>query len=337
LTGYLQRLALSSMKPGGSIQPVLRSLFSPPILAGESEALPEQTARLVTPPAPFQSLSRGHPPPLPAETTTQEVRSEEPRARKEESDKSIEITAPTLSRSPLPPNTKEDSKRLILPQFPEKNDHQPRQEALKSIPETTVAEPLKQTIEYQTSKIAPSESAKSSLITTSSRTPLVARSEKKAETLIKPRLSMNGGDEHRAGVPNLGEEAAVRAAPREESAEPSKKLRPETALVTQRVSTRERVRSPETEEEFGKAVARQDLRPVVRIAPRRSNPEADGKERMVSPSARGARKEPDEIQIHIGRIEVIAVPPAPPAPPTVKPKRGAPSLAEFLRRNRRAV
>jgi hypothetical protein len=326
------------MKPGGSIQPVLRPLFSPPVLAGESEAIPEHTARLVTPPAPFQSLSRGDPSPQPAETTTQEILSEEPRFRKEESAESIEVPAPTSNRSPLLPNTNEDSKRLTTPrQFPEKNDHQPGRKALKSTPETIVAEPLRQTIEYHISKIAPLESAESSSIPTSSRPPLVARSEKKAETLIKPRLSMNDGDEHRASVPSLNEETAVRAAPREESDASGRRLRPEAAPVTQRVSTKERVHSPETEEEFGKTVTRRGFRPVVQITPRRSNPDAEGKERMVSPSARGARKEPDEIQIHIGRIEVIAVPPAPPPQLRVKPKRGAPSLAEYLQRsNRRA-
>jgi hypothetical protein len=51
-----------------------------------------------------------------------------------------------------------------------------------------------------------------------------------------------------------------------------------------------------------------------------------------------SQREPDEIQIHIGRIEVVAVPPpvAPPASP--RPRRGAPSLDEYLRRrNGRAV
>jgi hypothetical protein len=325
------------MKPGGSIQPVLRSLFSPSIPASESEAISDQTTRQVKPLARFQSLSRDLSP-LPAEIIAPEALSEEPHARKEESGKSIEIPVPTARHSPLLPNTKEDSKRLVNPQFPDKNEHQPRQKALGSMPETTAAEPLKQTIEYQASRIAPPESAKSSLIATSGPPSLVARSEKKAGTLIKPRLFINGGDEHRARVPSPGEGAAVKAPPREEDDAPAKKLRPEAAPVTQRVSTRERVHGPETEEEFGKTVAGREFRPVVQITARRSNPDADGKERMFSPSAPGARKEPDEIQIHIGRIEVIAVPPAPPPQPTVKPKRGAPSLAEYLQRsNRRAV
>jgi hypothetical protein len=47
-----------------------------------------------------------------------------------------------------------------------------------------------------------------------------------------------------------------------------------------------------------------------------------------------AVREPDEIQIHIGRIEVTAVPPAP-APPAAKPQRNVPSLDEYLRRRDR--
>ena len=47
-------------------------------------------------------------------------------------------------------------------------------------------------------------------------------------------------------------------------------------------------------------------------------------------------KESDEIQIHIGRIEVTAVPQAP-GPAAAKPQSNVPSLDEYLkRRDRRA-
>lgn len=52
-------------------------------------------------------------------------------------------------------------------------------------------------------------------------------------------------------------------------------------------------------------------------------------------SAPAAARDPDEIQIHIGRIEVTAVPP-PAATPTQKRAAKGPSLQEYLgRRNRR--
>jgi hypothetical protein len=64
---------------------------------------------------------------------------------------------------------------------------------------------------------------------------------------------------------------------------------------------------------------------------------------MADQPARGIRRprdrlpEKDDIQIHIGRIEVTAIQPAPPRPPPAAPARRAPSLDEYLkRRNGRA-
>lgn len=48
---------------------------------------------------------------------------------------------------------------------------------------------------------------------------------------------------------------------------------------------------------------------------------------------RSAAAKPDEVHIHIGRIEVTAVPP--PAPPAIRrPVRKSPTLDEYLRRSR---
>jgi hypothetical protein len=55
----------------------------------------------------------------------------------------------------------------------------------------------------------------------------------------------------------------------------------------------------------------------------------------TEPKLRSADREPEEIQIHIGRIEVTAVQPAPAIPPTPKPRRVTPSLDEYLRRRDR--
>jgi hypothetical protein len=64
----------------------------------------------------------------------------------------------------------------------------------------------------------------------------------------------------------------------------------------------------------------------------------DGKERVGLRASGTTQREPDEIEIHIGRIEVIAVPPAPPIVTSPKRKHGAPSLNEYLqRRNGRSV
>jgi hypothetical protein len=61
------------------------------------------------------------------------------------------------------------------------------------------------------------------------------------------------------------------------------------------------------------------------------------REAYVSDRLEASRKGPDEIQIHIGRIEVTAVPPAPVAAPSPKPRHLAPSLDEYLQRRGRGT
>jgi len=72
------------------------------------------------------------------------------------------------------------------------------------------------------------------------------------------------------------------------------------------------------------------------LAPRLAAPSSrsQGKPESAAPSQR----EPDEIQIHIGRIEVSAVQQPAPAPEAVRNSRKSPSLDEYLRRrDRRAL
>jgi hypothetical protein len=56
----------------------------------------------------------------------------------------------------------------------------------------------------------------------------------------------------------------------------------------------------------------------------------------LSPPPRSSERGADDIQIHIGRVEVIAVPPATPRP-AVAPARKAMSLDEYLRRRERGA
>jgi hypothetical protein len=57
---------------------------------------------------------------------------------------------------------------------------------------------------------------------------------------------------------------------------------------------------------------------------------------LSSPLHRPRRvREPDEVQIHIGRIEVTAVAPSPSSRPPITPARKSPSLDEYLKRGTR--
>lgn len=68
-----------------------------------------------------------------------------------------------------------------------------------------------------------------------------------------------------------------------------------------------------------------------RLVPR----SAESDRRIVSNRLEASRKEPDEIQIHIGRIEVTAVPPAPVIATPPQPRHSVPSLDEYLQRHGR--
>lgn len=75
---------------------------------------------------------------------------------------------------------------------------------------------------------------------------------------------------------------------------------------------------------------------LPQIVPPGRNPGAFKPKTTTSARPETLASEPDDIQIHIGRIEVIAVPPAP-APAAGKSQRNVPSLDEYLkRRDRRA-
>jgi hypothetical protein len=83
-----------------------------------------------------------------------------------------------------------------------------------------------------------------------------------------------------------------------------------------------RIQTPPPEEPAG-----QDFRIVPAFKPPANRGDGTGRNGT-------SRAEPDEIEIHIGRIEVIAAPPAPAARPA-PPARKSMSLDEYLKRNNR--
>jgi hypothetical protein len=95
----------------------------------------------------------------------------------------------------------------------------------------------------------------------------------------------------------------------------------------------------ETQPNPGLVPAVASLSPKVRsttAAP--FEPRTNGNPRPSPRRAETNHQKPDEIQIHIGRIEVIAAPPPTARPPAPSSRRGSQSLDEYLRRrDRRAV
>lgn len=159
-------------------------------------------------------------------------------------------------------------------------------------------------------------------------------------------VSQNAGREPVLSVSNIPPFATVTSdsgkAKQKESAEPvSKGGMPYHTLVA-KVQQRE-VKEPEVVLKGSyKPLMRENLRraDLPTVLPEASKPITAGtrkQEKMDwSRSLRQPEREPSEIQIHIGRIEVTAVPPAP-ARPQVKPASKSLNLDEYLkRRNGRA-
>lgn len=86
------------------------------------------------------------------------------------------------------------------------------------------------------------------------------------------------------------------------------------------------------------AVYTDRYQPLMQIAPRTEEKSAnpfrarvrDAEPRHSSRREAKPDREPDEIQIHIGRIEVLAVPPAPVSAPS-KPAGKSPNLGDYLK------
>jgi hypothetical protein len=91
--------------------------------------------------------------------------------------------------------------------------------------------------------------------------------------------------------------------------------------------------SPHAPEGLPRRPNPQALEPLMprAITPTVQRADETGNSRRLARHLRSPSREADEIQIHIGRIEVTAVPPAP-ARPALAPNRKSPSLDEYLKR-----
>lgn len=349
MNGYLQRIALSAVKPGESIQPVLGSVFSPPNYPTGLEALSVETTQRVARPGlpesqpradsraslnndPRADALRAHEPspegrqpaglaetPIPisnqlftplvsgpgeeAETvivprTLAKSGDERQEMSPAESAQFAKAPTSTSNHSSLPPGSKEKAEALTLALLPKQSRDQNREAAMKLPHERTAGAPVTQKIAYQVAEIAPTESAQF----------------KHLQRVLHPRC-----------------ETTVGAAPEQKVEHQTGKIAHGKAVFSAGTATKREVDRSGAQLATTTAVAKPDFRRFVAPTPAIFTSGAEGKEKMVS-LRRGTPREPDEIQIHIGRIEVIAVPPAPAPPAPQKPRRGAPSLDEYLRR-----
>jgi hypothetical protein len=320
VSGYLQRLALNVLEPRESIRPVLGSLFSAAISYGTSGDLPLETQRPVAAAALFESVPQATPT---LEDSKKLSPDPEPDAEEQKSPQSIFNPVSGSDRAAVVPGPREKARAFIAHNLPSKKGHERHAEVLRTSPsEPTERTPETRALENQLPKKAaskPAESAGRSAPASDSAL-LISNTDGITETRLVPLLVRSADQPQSESLkrPETSASTLPRAA--------AKRLSEQTSADT----SVPKVAGGPPVKQGATAVAQQAFRTMV--VPM-SDP--DGKRSM--PHSQTTRREPDEIQIHIGRIEVIAQSPAPPAPPP-KRKPGAPSLNEYLqRRNGRSV
>jgi hypothetical protein len=265
MTGYLQRMADSALRPGRAIRPMLGSLFAPADSAAASEtpALEDNVlSAAVVQPAPMRQPSAEAPPSAPL------VRS---------APSTSVHSAPSMSIRSTPSASDDRSAAPYVP-------------LVAHAPETAseIAQP------------AMAQRASNPLPTQRTSDPLPA-----------PPAAAADSDEPGIRPMRLAAEAAPSPRQAQSPADIVETLRP-----AHPVSAITRLPPPaDLRAEPGAAVA---------FSPAQS--------RGRFHDAQAAAPQGDDIQIHIGRIEVTAVRPAPAPQPAGKIRRLAPSLDEYLRR-----
>src|SRR5271166_4231620 len=262
MSGYLQRMALSALNPGGSIHPVLGSVFSAPKYGRTTDTFQWEA----------DVLSRDHPESLVTPSPEATRGFQAPEAASGPSVSSIPpLQIPTL----LPEKARQDE------------DSNPISEARRAL-QNEVSRPISE--------------ARTSF------KPLVTKAQQ--QEVGKPAVRSVSRDDE-AG--QLQEPIEHRRQGREQEVVHKGVYKPLMA---------ETLRGTAPPSIFG------DKPNSFASAARKKEQE----QRDVSRRGVGLPEvEPDEIQIHIGRIEVTALPQAP-APPAAKPAPKSANLDEYLKR-----
>ena len=298
MTGYLQRLALNAVEPSRSIQPVLDPLFAPSNLTGDPDPI-EKDERL-TAAVPIKSTPpiKSQPSPDSPAAPALPARTPSPKAGRPAA---LTYSLPPVSSVSLPGQEKK-AEPLIVRRAAQKSGHQTTEEPTKPQRETAVR---RQVEEGQVIDTPHSDSAASIRPSTFVPPPLLAPARETADPVVMPEFPRNRGDQKQEDTLKPRSLTIVRPPPEQEI--PLEETTPGAIAAS---------------EEFRQPAA---LRPIPSLG-------AERKENIRSQNRPAARQEPDEIQIHIGRIEVVVVPPAAVASASPKPKRETPSLDEYLRR-----
>jgi hypothetical protein len=339
MNGYLRRIALSALKPGGSIQPILGSVFSPPNFANGPEALSKETAQPVTAPGPSEFAPRTDLQRSPDAPGARVLPALEPDPKGQEPVELIKTPIPTSNRffTSLVPGPKEKAETPVAPLLPVNRGNQHQERTPEHRREITAWAPPKQKVDDRAGQMAPrmpiviAGTSTKRVVDNPGAEPAHGMAVVTAGTSTRPVVNTPGA-ELAHGETDVTAGISTKQVVNTPGAEPAHGK----AVVTAGISTKQVVNTPGAEPAPSGAVARQDFRKLV---PSTSSPfisGAGGNESMGSLRGRSARTEPDEIQIHIGRIEVVAVPPPAPKPSaSPKPQRGALSLDDYLRRRDR--
>jgi hypothetical protein len=171
-------------------------------------------------------------------------------------------------------------------------------------------------------------------------------SEQLSETIetIVPRSSTQPDAQHTRSDPTRMGTEQRSAAPRHvlptRAPKPFEaKLEPEHPLIAVRDATRTQARDGQHADDLARPTA---FTPLVATSSRASmlQPRGIAPASMLSrertlPVIPSPSSQPDEIEIHIGRIEVAAVLPQPAPHPPARPVRKTLDLGEYLKRDRR--
>jgi hypothetical protein len=306
MNSYFQRMALNAIKPGGSIQPVLDPLFSPPDLA-TGPVSPEIHEQL-TAPVPTEFTARTKPQPSPDLPEAPTLQASEPPPKQH---RPAELTeSPLRIPGASVPSPQENAEPIIVPRLAQKGDQQSTEEPAEPRLETTMERQVK-AVEDPATNAAPSASAAS--VTSSSSSfvpqfpPLLSAPKQNPGPIIVRRLPENRSEQSHRGATKPQNASILKPPPKQETEGSSEQTKSDAIAVSG---------------DFGQFTTLGTTSTGV----------AETSKKLGSQNWHTARSEPDEIQIHIGRIEVVAVPPATVAPSSLKPKREAPSLDEYLRR-----